>query len=431
MCATARKDYGAAVSEDAIAWFRDTAFILGPFPTLSQTFIYRELDAMMELGLDVNVVSTGQRQPEAAQMTDALRAIQRSALYLQYGSPRVIASMAVQSSSRQVRQTMRWMMGFAHRTPAKRMRAAAAVLVAAHFAPTLRERGIRYVHSHFAGFQTEVAMSLSHLLGVPYGCTWHAYGIYRDRNILEQKLAGALVVLTCTQSNVEHLRRLCPSAFDRIHLAYHGLDLAGIPEAPPIAPDDVPVILAVGRIVAKKGFDHLVEAASMLQQAGRSFEIRFIGEGPGRPGLEALVRKLGLRQHVTFLGAQPNAEVFHQMAAARVIAVPSVVTSKGDMDGLPNVVLEAMSMARPVVGSRVSGIPEVVLPGETGLLAKPGNARDLAAQLGVLLEDPLVAQTLGRNAQERIRHEFDVRQNVRQVIRHITESLEAQTRMGR
>ncbi|MGB8329620.1 MAG: glycosyltransferase [Polyangiales bacterium] len=317
------------LSADVVAWFRDTVFILGPFPALSQTFIYREFDAMRALGLPVNILSTGRRQPEATHMTEALREIERGALHLEHNSPRIICSMGARLSSRDVRETMRWMMGLPHRTAAQRARAAAAVLVAAHFAPDLARRGIRYVHSHFAGFQTEVAMSLSRLLDVPYGCTWHAYGIYRDRNILEEKVAGARVVLSCTRHNVEHLRRLRPSDQDRIHLAYHGLDLTQIPEAPPIRHEATPAILAIGRIVAKKGFPHLVRAAGLLKERGRRFELRFLGDGPDRPVLEALARQLGLHAEIVFLGARPNAEVFREIAAARVIAVPSVITPEG------------------------------------------------------------------------------------------------------
>jgi len=378
-------------SDETVAWFRDTAFVLGPFPALSQTFIYREFDAMRELGLDVNIVSTGARLPEAMQVTDSLRALQRSALYLEPQSLRVIGALAAHLRSREVREVLRWMMRFPHRTPAKRARAAAAVLVAAQFAPVLASRGVRYVHSHFAGFQTEIAMSLSRLLDVPYGCTWHAYGIYLDRNILEEKIAGARVVLTCTRHNVEHLHRLRPQDRERIHLAYHGLDLDRIPDPPPIPADDAPVILAIGRL----------------------------RDGPGRAALESLARELDLRDEVTFLGARPNVEVFQQMASARVIAAPSIVTPEGDMDGLPNVILEAMSMARPVVGSRISGISEVVIPGETGFLSDPGDAEQLAAKLGVLLEDLALAQALGRNARALVVEQFDVRRNVHHVIRHL------------
>ncbi len=410
-----------SLSPEVVAWFRDTVFILGPFPALSQTFIYREFDAISALGLPVNVLSTGRRRPDAPHLTETLRDIEKRALHLEHNSTRVLSSMGARLGSREVRETLRWMMGFPHRTPGHRARAAAAVLVAAYFMPELARRGIRYVHSHFAGFQTEIAMSLSRLLDVPYGCTWHAYGIYRDRNILEQKVAGAQVVLSCTRHNVEHLRRLRPSDQDRIHLAYHGLDLARIPEAPPITPEAIPTVLAIGRLVAKKGFRHLVRAADLLKQEGHRFEVRFLGEGPDRRALEALVHELGLHDEVVFLGAKSNAEVFREVAASRVIAVPSVITPDGDVDGLPNVILEAMSMGRPVVGSRLSGISEVVFPGETGFLTEPGNARELATHLGDLLEDAALAQALGRNARNLIVRDFDIRKNVRNVIRYIAD----------
>lgn len=411
--------HGRLWGDDVAASLRDSMFILGPFPTLSQTFIYREFDAMAELGLDVNVLSTRPRRPGTTQLSGALREVQSRALYLEHNSIRVVASMGGQLRSPTVRDTMRWMMALPHRTPAKRMRAAAAVLAAAHFAPELHKRGVRYVHSHFAGFQTELAMALSRLLDVPYGCTWHAYGIYQDRNILPEKAAGARVLLTCTRHNVEHLRRLCPASRDRIHLTQHGLHLRQVPESPPIDDTGTPVILAVGRMVPTKGFPHLVEAAQLLKARGLSFELRFLGDGPAKPKLEALVRALGLKEQVSFLGARLNGEVFREIAAARAVVVPSVRAPDGDMDGLPNVVLEAMSMARPVVGSRLSGIPEAVIPGKTGFLAEPGNAADLARHIDVLLKDVALARRLGRQGWERAQTGFDVRKNIRQVIRHI------------
>jgi len=396
--------------------FRDTAFVLGPFPVLSQTFIYREFEAMQELGLDVNVLSTGPRQPPDSQLAESLRSVQRAAMYLDYRSPREIASIAAGLRSSEVRRTMRWMMKLPHRTPAKRARAAASVVVAAHFAPELLRRGVRYVHSHFAGFQTEVAMSLSHLLGIPYGCTWHAYGIYLDRNILEEKIAGAEMVITCTRHNVEHLRELCPAARHRIHLAYHGLDLDRIPRPTPIPEGGPPIILAVGRLVPTKGFRDLLEAASLLQRAGRHFELRFLGDGPDRRALESRAKQLGLSDQVKFLGARNNTDVFAQMALARVVAVPSVVTREGDMDGLPNVTLEALSVGRPVVGTRVSGIPEVVIPHETGFLVEPYNPRDLSEKLGLVLDDAKLAAELGECGRTRITEDFDVKKNVWRVI---------------
>ncbi len=405
--------------DETAARFRETAFILGPFPVLSQTFIYREFEAMADFGLEVNLVSTGSRRAHDVQLSPALREMEQRAIFLSPDSARVVASMGAWLRSSRVRQTMRWMMGFPHRSPAKRARAVASVLVAAQLAPELRLRGIRYVHAHFAGFQTEIAMSLSRLLDIPYGCTWHAYGIYKDRNILEDKVRDARVLLTCTRHNVEHLRALCPNEAERIHLDYHGLDLSRFPEAAAFDETARPVILAVGRLIPKKGFSHLLRAASILKRSGQAFEIRLIGEGPERSQLEELVRELGLGEEVRLLGAQPNREVFRQVAASRVVVVPSVVTADGDMDGIPNVALEAMSLGRPVVGSQISGIPEVVISAETGFLTEPGDEAQLARQLGILLSDPDLAAELGARARALIFDRFDLRANVRRVIDHV------------
>jgi glycosyltransferase involved in cell wall biosynthesis len=393
-----------------------TAFVLGEFPKFSETFIHRELEAMREAGLEFHVLSTAPRRPASDPLPRALIEVQRDAIYFDYRSARAIASMTASLASTSVRETMRWMLRFPHRTAAHRARAAAAVLVAAHVAPELERRGIRYVHSHFATFPTEVAMSVSHLLGIPYGCTWHAYGIYRDRNILEQKLAGARTVFTCTKRNLEHLQALCPEARSRIHLAYHGLNLDEVPQPTPISNIGPPIILAVGRLVAKKGFSHLIDAASALEKSGRRFELRLIGDGPERRALKAQVARLGLAREVRFLGTQPNSAVFAQLAEARVVAVPSVVTEDGDMDGLPNVVLEALSLGRPVVGSDVSGIPELIVHGETGFLVEPENPLELCEKLSLVLDDAALAAELGSRGRLRIFQDFDVKKNVQRMV---------------
>ena len=141
--------------------------------------------------------------------------------------------------------------------------------------------------------------------------------------------------------------------------------------------------------------------------------------------------RLGIRNEVSFLGVRPNAEVFDQIDAARVVAVPSVVTDAGDMDGLPNVVLEALGMSRPVVGSRVSAIPELLVDGETGFLVEPGDANELSAKLGLLLDDSTLAVQLGQQGRIRIVRDFDVKKNVRTVIDTIAHNASAaQTRVG-
>ncbi len=411
---------GVTIDADTVLAFRKTAFVVGPFPTLSQTFIHREFEAMAALGLPVNIVSTCPRRVELEAHSESLRSIQRDGVYLAHDQKRILARIFTPFPPARVRREIRWMKRFPHRSLKHKVVAVTGVRAAGLLAPELERRGIRYVHSHFAGFQTEVAMGLSRLLGISYGCTWHATGIYRIRNILKEKVAGARTVLTCTRHNVDHLRRLCPEHADRIHLAYHGLDLSGIPEAPPVNGHGRPVVLAVGRFVPKKGFHDLIRAAGQLRESGLEFEVRLIGEGPERSALEEDAGRLRLGDVVTFLGGMPVSEVYREMAGARVLAAPSVVSATGDRDGLPNVILESLSMARPVVASNVSAIPELVIPGETGFLAEPGKPEDLAEHLRTLIEDHDLARTLGERGREIVHARFDIMRNVPGLIAHIT-----------
>jgi len=166
----------------------------------------------------------------------------------------------------------------------------------------------------------------------------------------------------------------------------HGVDT--IRFAPRPFPDDPFTVLAVGRLVEKKGFDVLLAALARLEVPAR---LRLIGEGPMRPQLTAMIHDLGLRAQVELRGPDTHDGLPEEFAAAHVLAVPSVIDRTGDRDGLPNVVLEAMACGRPVVGTDVGAIPAAVIDGETGYVVPERDPDALANRLQKLaLDRPLV-----------------------------------------
>jgi glycosyltransferase involved in cell wall biosynthesis len=164
--------------------------------------------------------------------------------------------------------------------------------------------------------------------------------------------------------------------------------------------------------VEKKGLTHLVAACARLRDRGRPFRCVLVGEGPERRPLEAQIQRLGLGDRVALAGHVPHREVVRHLRAATVLAHPSVVDRNGSMDGIPNTILEAFAVETPVVATRLSGIPEVVVPERTGLLVEPGDIEGLADALERLLADPALGRRLGAAGRALVIERFDLTRNV-------------------
>jgi glycosyltransferase involved in cell wall biosynthesis len=164
-------------------------------------------------------------------------------------------------------------------------------------------------------------------------------------------------------------------------------------------------LLAVGRLVEKKGFPVLLDAASRMLAP---FHLRIVGSGPQREALERQIAAAGLQDRVELVGARTHEELPAEYAAAHVVVVPSVADASGDRDGLPNVVLEAMSCARPVVASDIGAVSSAVIDGRTGVLVPPGDAAALAGALEFLVDRPEVRHGLGRGARARVERDYEL-----------------------
>jgi glycosyltransferase involved in cell wall biosynthesis len=277
---------------------------------------------------------------------------------------------------------------------------------------------IRHLHAHFAHTVTTVTMLASRLAGVPFSFTAHAKDIYRvDMNpgdLLKVKLRQARFVVTCTRANQIYLDRLRGQT--PLHTIYHGLDLSMFKPADARRaqqPDSLPLILAVGRMVEKKGFTYLVEACRLLQDQGYKFECRIIGgTDPHAAVINETIQRLQLNKVVTLHTAVTQEELRRIYQQATIFALPCQVIENGDRDGIPNVLVEAMAMALPVVSTDISGIPELIEPRVNGLLVPPRDAATLAAALAELLNDAELRHRLGQAARVKVRRYFDAHQNI-------------------
>jgi len=272
---------------------------------------------------------------------------------------------------------------------------------------------IRHLHGHFCHASTTVTMMVSRMTGVPFSFTAHAKDIYLRKlnpgDLLQRKMRGAAFVVTCTEVNRAHLRRLCPDV-PSVHRIYHGIDTAVF--APRVAHESrdggPPRILAAGRFVEKKGFPYLVRACRVLKEQGHLFRCDIVGR-PDRDSdpVRRAIAEGKLEDTVFVRGAVSHDELKQLYERCTVFCLPCIVARDGDRDGIPNVLAEAMAMGLPVVSTAISAIPELITDGVNGTLVPEKDIAALAGALERLLEDAALRRRLGDAARETVRGKFD------------------------
>jgi colanic acid/amylovoran biosynthesis glycosyltransferase len=273
-------------------------------------------------------------------------------------------------------------------------------------------KGIHHLHAHFATSATTVGRLAANFAGVPYTFTAHAKDIFHESiqpDDLRRKLYDAAAVITVSDYNVEYLRQMHGPAAARVQRIYNGLDLERFPyEAPHDRP---PRIVSVGRLVEKKGFADLISACTILAKRGCHFSCQIIGTGELEANLWAQIEQLGLQTKVQLMGPRPQSQVIKYIQNAAVFAAPCVVGTDGNRDGLPTVLLESMALGTPCVSTDVTGIPEVLHDGETGLLVPQHHPAALATAIERLLADPALRVRLTARARCLIEAEFNIHRN--------------------
>jgi glycosyltransferase involved in cell wall biosynthesis len=261
-----------------------------------------------------------------------------------------------------------------------------------------------------------VAYFAGWLTGMSYSFSAHAKDIYLQENdFLREKIRRAQFVVTCTEYNRAHLARV-GGEDARVFRVYHGNNLELFnPERSAKINNDLPIILSVGRFGPKKGFPVLVQALQQLRQAGLHFRCYIIGGGPLKNDLEKSVAVAGLRDCVSLLPQMSQTELLSYYQQADIFALACEVQNDGDRDGIPNVLVEAMAMGIPVVSTAISGIPELVENGVSGLLVPEKKSAALAEAIKTLLLHPEMARRLGSAGRAKVERDFDAPRNVEKI----------------
>jgi glycosyltransferase involved in cell wall biosynthesis len=383
-------------------------YVIKSYPRFSQTFIVNEILAHEAAGLELEIFSLRPARDEPRHAS--VGRVRAPVTYL----PGPEASGA---------ELWGEIAAAAKRGPALGERLAACAAEAAGdvyqglvLARLGAQRGITHFHAHFGNVATAVARLASGFAGIPYSFTAHARDIFHQKVVpaqLARKLGEAKAVVTVSEYNLRFLRGRYGDDAARVRRIYNGLDMKDFAYGEP--GERPPVIISVGRLVEKKGFPDLIEACGELARRGVEFRCDIIGDGPLEQALAARIAELGLEDRVKLLGLRRQDEVKRLVQGAAVMAAPCVVGEDGDMDGLPTVILEAMALGTPCVGTDVTGIPEVLRDGETGLMVAQHAPARLADALERLLGDAGLRTALAAKARRLMEEEFDIHRNAARI----------------
>ena len=384
------------------------AYLFERFPSFGQTFCYREVAELYRQGVAPPIFSIRNPKDEPAQDWDAR--IVKQVHYLPEEKELLDEVQRAWKKRRLSPAIIAALDEWGRRTDFLRLYQAVYVGL------RLQEAGIGHVHAHFAGMAARSAFWIAKFFPITFSFTAHANDIFAPRNFeigLDKLVSAARVIITETDYSEKFLRERFPERADRVHRIYNGLNLAEFGRAN--FSSDPPLIVAIGRLIAKKGFANLIRACALRVEHGTSFRCEIFGEGPLENQLCAQIEESGLKKLVQLPGAKPQHELRERLAGARVFVLPSVPEAQGGMDNLPTVIMEAMATGLPVISTTIGGIPEMVVDNETGFLVEPHDIVALAGAIEKVANDRSLGQRLGRAGYERAQRLFSIEKNAREL----------------
>ncbi|MGD9792077.1 MAG: glycosyltransferase [Acidimicrobiia bacterium] len=379
---------------------RRVLYVLKRYPRLSETFVVREIIAIERTGLHVAIdallpAEDGPRHRDVAEVRATVRYVPRQPKLRHRDVARVHGRVARRaplvwlSTARMARRDGTWR----------------RFLQAGFVADRIVQEGIDHVHAHFATAAAEVARDAARLSGRPFSVTAHAKDIFHVDNApkLARRVAGAAAVVTVSAYNERHLNAVLPKV-PITHIA-NGVAVP-VETSGPVAHGPV---VCVSRLVEKKGIDTLLQAMAVLRSRPDTSETELVvvGGGDRRAEFEAMARELAVDTHVRFAGSLPFDEVEAIYRSASMVVLPCRVSTDGDRDGMPTVLVEALARALPVVSTDVVGIGELVIDAVTGRLVAPDDASALAGAIADLWVDPERCRTLGARGRQLVLDRFD------------------------
>jgi glycosyltransferase involved in cell wall biosynthesis len=388
------------------------AYLVSWFPAITETFILDEVRELRSRGVEVDVLPLFGRR--GGDVHAGWRGLEGCTHYHRSLSWEMAAAQ-LHWLRRKPRAFLRaWGEALRRNAPSRKLlvRTPLVLLKGAVIARRLEAMGVRHVHAHWATHPTLAAWLVRELTGIGYSFTAHAHDIYVDRAMLREKAEAARFVVTISEFNRRLLADACGAATaEKIHVVRCGVDVAAFAPGARIVPE-VPTFVCVASLREYKGHAVLLDAVAILRARGSNVRVVLVGNGELRAALEARVAREGLGDRVELRGALAHQEIPAVLRASTAMVLPSVTSRDGQMEGIPVALMEAMATGVPVIATRLSGIPELVRDGETGLLVPERDPAALAAAMERLAADPALGVRLAGAARSVVRERFDRHRNV-------------------
>lgn len=383
------------------------------FPVLTETFVYREIFGLEREGLHVSTFAMW--RPDRNKLSAESKHLVDSTSYVfPIKWPRFLInhlSFLIKHPKKYL-GTLFFVLSRKGESAKNRLRTFYHFCEAVYLTSDVKRTGIQHMHAHFCINAATVAFVLSRLMDISFSFTAHN-NLFYDQLILKEKVRAARFVIVVSEFNRRFIGNLLPGEDynDKIHTVHYGLSVEDFSPPASKTANDVPVILLVSQLAERKGTRYLIKACQILVERGLTFRCVIAGDGPERLLIEQLVEENGLKDRVELVGAVFQEHLKEYLERADLFVLPCVTASNGDMDGIPNVLMEAMAMELPVISTYVSGIPELIINEECGLLVREKDPVALADALQRLLEDQELRLRLGKNGRQQVGREFNIHKN--------------------
>ena len=403
---------------------KQLGYILRSYPRLSQTFVLNEILALEAIGVSIQIFAL--INPHEAVVQSQVSQVQAPVNYLDDAiKPRPFRTMLKENivvAGRYFREYIGSLSYIAANrgidrgyTASTRWECFLQAISFIYQSIRIEERTgkkLDHLHAHFAHDPTLVAYLVHRIMGISFSFTAHARDLYQvPEKVLAERIRRARVVVTCCRVNLDYLNRIVPSESAKFFLVYHGVNLKDFhpqPESVTSPASGYPIILSVGRLVEKKGFQDLLQALLIVKNRGERFRCQIYGDGPLCLQLKTWIKEHGMVDDIVLHGDRAQQELISVYQNSSLFILTPIQTEDGDRDGIPNVLLEAMAVGLPVITTAVAGIPELVEHSKNGFLYQPHDVEGIASGIIELLRDEAKGRELGQAAAQKVAEQFDI-----------------------
>jgi len=393
-------------------------YILTTFPCRTETFAAREIEGLTKLSFIINVFAAA-NQGRAHPHTESMKVFYRPSLFS------LEALLSIGYLCIKYPFALAKLLCLVLKVFATCRREAMSLISNIHtigfFTKHLDEEDIFHIHAYFLSWPATIGLAISVATGRSFSISAHARDIFVEHGAIGLKVSHAKFLATCSQQGLEYLKANLPAKYHyKLRMCYHGIKISseysGLLGKCASKSNSNGTVIAVGRLVQKKGFEGLLRAFALVVRENPHYRLIIVGDGPGHKQLNDLIKQLTIKDQVELMGWQGHNVTLRLIKQATVLVAPSLLADDGDRDGIPNVIIEAFASGTPVIASGLEGISEVVEHCRTGLLVKPGNIAELASAIKELLNNKHLQNRLSQAAYETVIQRFDTSKNTRQLV---------------